>query len=101
MGCRGVTAHYHRKEWPQRTIFSLRKNDVLQELLITLVSRYNLVKPFLDPRKMLIPPLHIKLGLVKQIVTSLEKESAAFKYPKDLFPTFLGAKVKTGILVRP
>src|ERR1700743_2140370 len=43
-------------------------------------------EPLIDPRKVLVPPLHIKLGLIKQFVTALDKESAAFKYLQDLFP---------------
>ncbi|MGH0131081.1 UNVERIFIED_CONTAM: hypothetical protein FKN15_044993 [Acipenser sinensis] len=42
-----------------------------------------------DPRKVLMPLLHIKLGLMKQFVRALDKESAAFKYlqvPSRLLP---------------
>ena len=48
-----------------------------------------------------MPPLHIKLGLIKQFVTALDKESAAFKYLQDLFPKLSEAKVKAGIFVGP
>jgi hypothetical protein len=48
-----------------------------------------------------MPPLHIKLGLIKQFVTVLDKESAAFKYLKHLFPKLSEAKVNAGIFVGP
>lgn len=43
-------------------------------------------EPLVGPPKVLMPPLHIKLGLIKQFVKALDKDSAAFKYLKDLFP---------------
>ena len=58
-------------------------------------------EPLIDPRKVLMPPLHIKLGLIKQFVTALDKESAAFKYLQDLFPQLSEAKVNAGIFVGP
>src|ERR1700743_3261796 len=58
-------------------------------------------EPLIDPRKVLVPPLHIKLGLIKQFVTALDKESAAFKYLQDLFPQLSEDKVNAGIFVGP
>ena len=48
-----------------------------------------------------MPQLHIKLGLIKQFVTALDKGSAAFKYLQVLFPKLSEAKVKAGIFVGP
>ena len=50
---------------------------------------------------MLIPPLHIKLDLIKQFLTALDKEPAAFKYLQVLFPKLSVVKVKAGIFVGP
>ena len=58
-------------------------------------------EPLVDPRKVLIPPLHIKLGLMKQFVTALDKESAAFNCIQDFFPQLSEAKVKAGVFVGP
>ena len=55
----------------------------------------------MDPRKVLMPPLHIKLGLMKQFGTALDKESAAFEYLRDFFPKLSEAKVKAGVFVGP
>ena len=83
-----ITLHYHRKDWPQRTKFSVGKSNVKWERLI-------------EPQKVLMPPLHIKLGLIKQFFTALDKESAAFKHLQVLFPELSEAKVKAGIFVGP
>ncbi|MGH0121420.1 UNVERIFIED_CONTAM: hypothetical protein FKN15_019855 [Acipenser sinensis] len=48
-----------------------------------------------------MPPLHIKLGLMKQFVRALDKESAAFKYLQDFCPKLSEAKVKAGVSVGP
>ena len=85
---RDAKAHYHRTDWPQRTEFSLGKSNVKWV-------------PLIESQKVLMPPLNIKLGLIKQFATALDKESAAFKYLQVLFPKLYEAKVKAGILVRP
>ena len=85
---RDTVAHYNRRNWPQRTEFTIGKNNVKWE-------------PLIDPKKVLLPPLHIKLGLMKQFVTALDKESAAFKYLLDFFPKLSEAKVKAGVFVGP
>ncbi|XP_017466776.1 PREDICTED: uncharacterized protein LOC108359425 isoform X2 [Rhagoletis zephyria] len=58
-------------------------------------------EPLVDPQKVLMPPLHIKLGLIKQFVKALDKNSSAFKYLQDLFPKLSEAKVTAGIFVGP
>ena len=55
-------------------------------------------EPLIDPRKALMLPLHIKLVLIKQFVTALDKD---FKYLQDLFPQLSEAKVNAGIFVGP
>lgn len=85
---RDTKAHYHRNDWPQRIKFSVWKDNVKWQLLI-------------EPREVLMPPLYIKLGLIKRFVTALDKASAAFKYLQDLFPKLPEAKVKADIFVGP
>ncbi|KAL7834398.1 hypothetical protein SRHO_G00286450 [Serrasalmus rhombeus] len=85
---RDTKAHYHRRDWPQRTEFTVGKNNVKWE-------------PLVDPRKVLMPPQHIKLGLIKQFVRALDKESRAFNYLQDLFPKLSEAKIKAGVFVGP
>ena len=50
-----------------------------------------------DPSKILIPPLHIKLGLMKQFVQALDKTGATFKYLSSRFPKLSEGKLKEGV----
>ena len=49
----------------------------------------------------LIPPLHIKLALMKQMVKAMGKTLPAFNYLVEKFPILSGAKIKEGIFVGP
>ena len=44
--------------------------------------------------KILLPPLHIKLGLMKQFVKALDQESKAFKYINLIFLSCLRERLK-------
>lgn len=57
--------------------------------------------PLIDPKNVVLPPLHIKLGLMKNFVKALDKDGPAFKYLKTIFPNLSDAKVKEGIFVGP
>ena len=57
--------------------------------------------PLINPKKVLLPPLHIKLGLTKQFVKALDKDGAAFNYLQNLFPKLSEAKVKGSIFIGP
>lgn len=78
--------HYVRKDWPLRIILKVGERNILEE-------------PLIDPKKILLPPLHIKLGLMKQFVKALD--CALFKYLTDKFPNLSDAKIKAGIFVGP
>ena len=65
--------HWIKKEWSQRKALTPGNKNVLKESLV-------------DPRKVLLPPLHIKLGLMKQFVKALSKEGECFKYLGNKFP---------------
>ncbi|GFU24274.1 uncharacterized protein TNCV_3395931 [Trichonephila clavipes] len=60
------------------------------------VERQSLVVP----KKILCPPLYIKLRLMKRFVKSLEK-GECFKYLCEQFPGLSDAKLKEGIFVGP
>ena len=51
--------------------------------------------------KVLLPPLHIKLGLMKNFVKSLHKNGAAFQHLLTVLPGLSAAKLKEGIFVGP
>ena len=52
---RDTKQHYVRKTWRERDTFTLGKENV----------KY---KPLVDPKRVILPPLHIKLGLMKNFV---------------------------------
>jgi hypothetical protein len=52
-----------------------------------------------DPGKIILPPLHIKLGLMKQFVKALDGNGNCFHYQSNKFPALSRAKVKEGIFV--
>ena len=56
---------------------------------------------FGGPKKVFLPPLHIKLGLIKQFVKTLSKDGDTFKYLTSKFPGLSEAKLKEGILIGP
>ena len=84
---RNRSVHYKERNWPKRKLTPGFKN-VLNE-------------PLVDPSKVLIPPLHIKLGLMKNFVKSMDKEGEGFKHLHEKFPKLSDAKLREGIFVGP
>ena len=80
--------HYIRKNWPERKMMEPGKKNIQYRAL---VSR----------DKIILPPLHIKLGLMKNLVKAMNREGEAFKYLKTKFPHLSDAKIKEGIFVGP
>ena len=80
--------HYIKKEWPIRKALDPGVKNIARESLV-------------DPKKVLLPPLHIKLGLMKQFVKALAKEGECFKYLCDQFPGLSEAKLREGVFVGP
>ena len=56
---------------------------------------------FVHKRKIIIPPLHVKLGLIKQFVKALPKNGPAFLYLFEKFPHYRPAKIGEGIFIGP
>lgn len=77
---------YDRKVWPSRETHQIGRRNILN---VPLVSAENFI----------LPPLHLKLGYMKQFVKKLDVNSAAFCYLKEVFPKLSGAKIKGGIKV--
>ena len=57
--------------------------------------------PLVDPKKVLLPPLHIKLGLMKNFVKAMDREGEGFKYLTEHFPRLSEAKIKEGDFTGP
>lgn len=70
--------HYMKKDWPLRQNLTAGIKNIVKESLILL-------------DKVILPPLHIKLGLVKQLVKAMKiAGSEAFKYIFQKFSKLSG-----------
>ena len=85
---RASRVHYQQFQWPERSEYLVGSNNVLHE-------------PLVDPEKILMPPLHIKLGLIKQFVKAIDVQSRAYGFLEGFFPELSSAKIKAGIFVGP
>lgn len=75
--------HYHAT-WEKRSTFITGEMNI----------RFNSLVP---PEKILLPTLHIKLGLVSAFIRKMNKQDDAFKYLGVLFPRLSLAKREAGI----
>ena len=80
--------HYSRKRWPHGQSLTPAMRNVIHKLLIR-------------PSKVLPPPLHIKLGLMKNFVKALNVKCPAFMYLCRKFPRLTFEKVKAGVFIGP
>lgn len=80
--------HWCKKNWPKRKSLKPGEKNIVRKKLV-------------DPKNVLLPPLHIKLGLMKQFVKALPKDGPCFKYLCKKFPHISEAKLKEGIFVGP
>ena len=80
--------HWEKKGWPvQEQLKVGDKNGIYDQLV---------------PReKITFPPLHIKLGLMKQFVKALDKTGQCFQYILLAFPGLSNEKLKAGIFDGP
>ncbi|UYV85009.1 hypothetical protein LAZ67_X004242 [Cordylochernes scorpioides] len=57
--------------------------------------------PLIDSENIYLPPLHIKLGLMKNFVKTMDRNASGFAYLKQKFSRISEAKIKEGIFVGP
>jgi hypothetical protein len=57
--------------------------------------------PLINSEKVYLPPLHIKLGLIKDFVKVIGQNSAGFMYLKNHLPRIIDAINKEGLFVGP
>jgi hypothetical protein len=50
---------------------------------------------------MLLPPLRIKLGLMKNFVTAMDRNGTVFLYLQQKFPQLSDAKIREGVFTGP
>ena len=63
-------------------------------------SRYKKCE-LVEASKILLPPLHVTLGLMKNFIKAMNQDGPAFKYIYNKFPILSQAKLKKGIFVGP
>jgi len=56
-------------------------------------------QPLVKPSKILLPSMHLKLGLRKNLVKAINQEEAAFTYLREKFPRLSEAKPKESIFI--
>ena len=80
--------HYIKREWPSRQSLEPGSHNVLSH-------------PLVEPNKILLPPLHIKLGLMKNFVKAMDREGRGFGFLQKKFPKISLEKLKAGIFDGP
>lgn len=81
--------HWTRNDWNERTEHLPGQYNVKHVALV-------------EPAKIFLPPLHIKLGLMKKFVQAMDWNGHGFSYLKEKFEdTLSSAKIKAGVFVGP
>lgn len=80
---RKTALHYTNHRWNQRDEHRLGHLSVERDALV-------------PSSKIILPPLHIKLGLMRNFVRALDKESRQYAYIKTIFPSLTDAKIEGG-----
>ncbi|UYV70332.1 hypothetical protein LAZ67_7002551 [Cordylochernes scorpioides] len=57
--------------------------------------------PLIDSENIYLPPLYIKLGLMKNFVKAMDRNASGFAYLKQKFSSISEAKIKESIFVGP
>ena len=77
-----------KKGWPPRDFMRVGEASIIKEL-------------FVAREKIIILPLHIKLGLMKQLVKTLPVIGVCFNYIFKAFPALIIEKLKAGVFDGP
>jgi len=85
---RARSQHYLEQDWPKRENYVTGIKNICKN-------------PIVDANKIILPPLHIKLGLVKNFVKAMDKYGDGLKHIHNLFPNLSAAKINEGIFVGP
>ena len=57
-------------------------------------------KPLVDSQNVFLPPLHFKLGLMKNFVKAMDRNGEGFKHLRTVFSGLSDAKLK-GVFIGP
>ena len=86
--CRAKNEHWIREQWLKGNEFTVGEKNIRNESLVS-------------HNKVILPPLHIKLGLMKQYVKSLDKGGECFKCICQKFSFLSYEKIKAGVFDEP
>lgn len=75
--------HYTNQHWQPRVTFRVGVDSIDH-------------MPLVPASKVILPPLHIKLGLVRNFTRALNHSGQAFAYLKTVFPKLSEAKIENG-----
>jgi hypothetical protein len=65
------------------------------------IKKWPLCSASADNSEVYLPPLYIKLRLIKIFVQAVDEESEGFGYLRQKFPKLIEAKMKEGIFIGP
>ena len=85
---RARSLHWEKKDWPTRESYVPGVKNVLHPKLV-------------NEMDIIMPLLHIKLGLMKNFVKKLDRTGHTFLYLGTEFPKLSEAKIKEGVFVGP
>jgi hypothetical protein len=84
---RARSQHWEQKHWTPRTSLEPGSKNIRKDLV--------------DPKKIPLPPHHLKLSIMKQFFKALPKTGNCFKYFCKTFPHLSEAKLEEGVFVGP
>ena len=79
---RARNQHWIQKEWPIRKTLTVGMQNIVNE-------------PIVSRNKIVFPPLHLKLGFMKQLVKALKTDSDCFQYTVTSLPVLSIKKKKS------
>lgn len=85
---RAYGEHYNRISWPERTEFTPHEYNVKEA-------------PLVPADNIILPPLHIKLGLMSAFIRALGDEHPALDYLHYMFPKLSQMKINAGVFDGP
>lgn len=80
--------HFNKRQWPIRVDSILGQANVV-----------NL--PLVPKEKILLPPLHLKLGIIKQFFRALKDNEPFLHTIQELFPSISREKIRAGVFTGP
>ena len=85
---RATHQHWVKTDWPAREDLAVGDKNIINE-------------PLINRNCIILPPLHTKLGPIKQLVKALDKDDDCFNYIAKTFSGLSIEKLKAGIFDGP